>query len=211
MTIRVIAFVDGFNLYHAVHDTGQHHLKWVNLKDLCVEFAPSPHFTIQAVYYFSAYAKWRRTAYQRHKSYVRALSAVGVIPIMGKFKEKDRQCFSCGSTWKHHDEKETDVNIGLQMLDLAYQDAFDRALLVTADSDLAPAIRMLKQRFPKKQVRVLTPLHRNHSLELAQAAGGVKLAKKIKQIHLERNVLPKTVTSGRQKIMRPAKYDFPPS
>ena len=39
MTIRVIAFVDGFNLYHAVHDTGQDHLKWVNLKSLCTEFA----------------------------------------------------------------------------------------------------------------------------------------------------------------------------
>ena len=209
MTIRVIAFVDGFNLYHAIHDTGQDHLKWVNLKSLCAEFAPSPTFSIEGVYYFSAYAKWRRDAYRRHKTYVRALSATGVTPVMGKFKQKDRKCFSCGSSWKDHEEKETDVNIALYMLDLAYQDAYDRALLITADSDLAPPIRLLRQRFPKKQVRVLTPLRRNHSLDLAQAVGGLKFAKKIKQIHLERNALPENVGSGRQRISRPAKYAIP--
>jgi uncharacterized LabA/DUF88 family protein len=209
MTIRVAAFVDGFNLYHAVHDTGQNHLKWVNLKSLCEEFAPSPTFSIEGVYYFRAYAKWRKDAYRRHKAYVRALNAVSVTTVMGKFKEKDRNCFSCGSRWKDHEEKETDVNIALYMLDLAYQNSYDRALLISADSDLAPPIRMLKSRFPKKDVRVLTPLRRNHSLEIVRAVGGLRFAKKIKQIHLERNVLPKTIGSGPGKIRRPNRYDPP--
>ncbi len=209
MTIRVSAFIDGFNLYHAVHDTGLNHLKWIDLKSLCTEFAPSPHFKIEAIYYFSAYAKWRRGAYKRHKAYVRALSAVGVTPVMGKFKEKDRTCFSCGSNWKDHEEKETDVNIAFYMLDQAYQNTYDRALLISADSDLAPPIRMLRARFPKKDVRVLTPLRRNHSLEIVRAVGGLQFAKKIKQVHLEHNVLPKTIGSGRNTIIRPARYDPP--
>lgn len=40
---------------------------------------------------------------------------------MGKFKEKDRSCNICSSMWNAHEEKETDVNIALYILDEAYQ------------------------------------------------------------------------------------------
>ena len=42
--MRVTAFVDGFNLYHAIHDTGKDHFKWVDLWQVCSTFCPQPEF-----------------------------------------------------------------------------------------------------------------------------------------------------------------------
>ncbi len=88
--MKVAAFIDGFNLYHAIDDIGMDHLKWVNLYRLCKHFAPDPDNELVNVYYFSAFATWRKDAYKRHRAYVKALRATSVIPVMGKFKQKDR-------------------------------------------------------------------------------------------------------------------------
>ena len=40
--MRVIGFIDGFNLYHAIDDLGQAHLKWVDLPKVCEIFCPPP-------------------------------------------------------------------------------------------------------------------------------------------------------------------------
>ena len=80
------AFIDGFNLYHAIHDLRQDHLKWVDLRKLCREFAPSPEHELEDVFYFSAFATWRPDAYRRHREYVKALEASGVTPIMGRIQ-----------------------------------------------------------------------------------------------------------------------------
>ena len=91
-TERVIAYIDGFNLYHALHDLGRPHLKWVDLATLVRGYAAQPHQQVVAVNYFSAFATWLTAAYARHRQYVEALRSVGVTPIMGRFKEKDREC-----------------------------------------------------------------------------------------------------------------------
>jgi uncharacterized LabA/DUF88 family protein len=131
---------------------------------------------------------------------------------MAQFKEKSRGCLSCGSQWIAHEEKETDVNIALQMLDDAYRDRFDRALLVSADSDLAPPIRMVLDRFPKKRIRVITPIGRSHSWALVNAAGGLKSSKKLGRAHLDMSLLPEQITDAKGNVIatRPDSYDPSP-
>ena len=80
--IRVAAFVDGVNLYHALRYLGGNHLKWLNLRMLCENFAPGPALFLVEVFYFSAYATWRPNSYRRHREYVRALQATGVTVVM---------------------------------------------------------------------------------------------------------------------------------
>lgn len=210
--LRVAAYIDGFNLYHAIDDAGAQHLKWLNLRTLVETYAPASHFDLGKVYYFSAYATWRPAAYKRHRSYIRALEESGVTSILGQFKEKHRGCRSCGSRWKAHEEKETDVNIALHMLDGAYRDEYDRALLISGDSDLAPPIKMILNRFPKKEVRVITPFGRPHSMGVVNSAGGIKTAKKMKKVHLEKSLLPAEIldTAGNILVRRPIEYE-PPS
>jgi len=209
--MRVSAFIDGVNLYQAWDHVGSHHLKWVDLRRLCQTFAPRPDHELGPVCYFSAFATWRTDAYRRHRAFVLALAEAGVTPVMGKFKEEDRSCWSCKSRWKDREEKETDVNIALYLLRDAFQDAFDRALIISGDSDLAPAVRMVKKLFPQKEVRVIALYGRTYSMNLVNAAGGVGEARRMKLIHLERALLPAEVRADDGSIVttRPTKYDPP--
>ncbi len=209
MAVRVSAFVDGFNLYHAISALKTDHLKWVDLKSLCEGFAPSPQYLVGDIYYFTAFATWRPDAFRRHREYVAALQARGVTVVLGKFKEKDGGCLQCGTTWKRHEEKETDVNLAIYLLDRAYSNTFDRAIVVSADSDLAPGIKMVKTRFPQKQIRILTPVGRRHSWDLVNAAGGKAAVKAIKRIHIERSLLPKDIydEGGKLVAKRPVEYE----
>jgi uncharacterized LabA/DUF88 family protein len=209
--IRVAAFVDGFNLYHALRDLGSEHLKWLDIRALCEHFARLPDLCLIDVFYFSAYATWRPSSYRRHREYVRALQANDVKVVMGRFKEKDRRCWRCQADWKDHEEKETDVNIALQLLLGGLRGRFDRALLVSGDSDLAPAVRLLRAEAPGVDVRILTPPGRLHSMELVHAAGGLKCVRRIDPIHVARSLLPREIRdrTGRLVASRPAEYEPP--
>jgi len=206
----VAVFVDGFNLYHAIAELGADHLKWVDLWKLSEVFV-SPPQELVAVYYFSAYATWLPGPLDRHQRYVRALEARGVTAVMGYFKEKERHCKLCRQSTRGHEEKETDVNAALWMLDQGYQGTYDRALLISNDSDLVPPIRMLQLRFPKLPVRVIVPPLRRHSKELAQIVGKKNL-RSIKRIHIERSLLPEKVydKAGKLVAKRPGSYAPPP-
>ncbi|MCW9039197.1 MAG: NYN domain-containing protein [Rhodospirillales bacterium] len=202
---RVISFVDGFNLYHAIKDLRRPDLKWVDLWELSNVFVGKRSQELIGVYYFSAYAKWLPGPYKRHREYVAALINVGVSPVMGQFKDKNRYCPSCDHRWNGHEEKETDVNIALALLNLAYKDEYDRAFVISRDSDLAPAIRMVRTNFPEKSVTVIAPPHRGHSAELIQAATNKA---KISISHLTRCQLPTVLQDAGGNIVatRPAEY-----
>lgn len=208
---RVECFVDGFNLYHAIAKLGVPHLKWVDLRSLLEGFADPNVHDIGNIFYFSAYATWNSGAHQRHQHYVAALKSRQVTPILGRFKEKDARCKLCKGVYKTHEEKETDVNIALWLLNEAYKNSFDEAFVVSRDSDLTPAIRLVLQEFPNKRVKVISPPNAGHSKELAGIVGKNKLAS-IKPIHLERNLLPAEIqdpATGSTIAKRPDEYAPP--
>lgn len=205
--VRVNVYVDGYNLYHAIDNLKDDTLKWLDLRALMANFLDPNLHNLQRVYYFSAYATWRQKAYQRHRLYEQALRVSGVETVMGKFKEKDRSCRKCKDTWIAHEEKETDVNIALYLLNDAYQDQYDEAVIISQDSDLFPAIKMVKKHFPQKSVKIITPPNLHHSKEMAQLVGKKKLSK-IKTIHLQRSLLPAALVMPNGKVIkRPSKYE----
>lgn len=207
--IRVAAFVDGFNLYHAVDDLAHQHYKWLDIKKVLGEFIDPKLHQLAGVYYFSAYATWLPDAHKRHEAFVKALVHTGVTAILGKFKNKPKWCNACGAGWTGHEEKESDVNLALAITRGAYRDEYDEAFLVTGDSDIAPAVRMVQADFPKKKFKLVTPPGRRHSKELGSLAN--KLVR-IKEFHLQRCLLPASIVeaSGTVIVTRPPKYDPPP-
>jgi uncharacterized LabA/DUF88 family protein len=71
------------------------------------------------------------------------------------------------------EEKRTDVNIAVQMIDDAYQDACDVFVVVSGDSDLVPPLYLIKQRFPHKTIVVYVPARdkiRGAATEIRNAA-----------------------------------------
>lgn len=150
---RVIAYIDGFNVYHSLRELKNPALKWLNLWSLTESITRGDE-NLNAVKYFSAFATWKPEAYKYHRHYVQALNHFGVEDIMGNFKKKDKKCPKCNGKWTDHEEKETDVNIALKILCDAIEDKFDRAIIMSADSDLIPVIKEVKSRFPNKEIFV---------------------------------------------------------
>lgn len=200
---RVIVYIDGFNLYHAINDLKQPHLKWVCLRSLAQSLLRHGE-TLKAVKYFSAYATWMPDRYARHRDYTDALLARGVILHMAQFKEKPRKCLSCGARWKGHEEKETDVQIAVHMVSDALRGEADRIIVVTADTDIGPAIKMIAAHVPECEVFAAAPPRRfgqcrslNPKLEITAGRIGKCL-------------LPASIPTGPGKsVKRPASYDPP--
>ena len=206
---RVACYVDGFNLYHAIAELNEPHLNWLDIKALAQSLCRDGE-SIVNVAYFSAYATWLTGPYARHRQYVAALKSTGVECHIARFNEKTTYCRSCGSSWKQHEEKETDVHFSLTFLEDAIDDVFDRALLISADSDHVPAVRRIRTRIPDKQVFLATPPRRySRARELLSIChSGIE----IRPGRIARCLFPRQVfdASGTLAATRPPAYDPPP-
>ncbi len=203
---RVIVYVDGFNLYHAIDKLKKPHLKWVDLIALSKHMLWDNEQLVE-VKYFSAYATWKPAQYARHRQYVAALEHVGVRVSMAKFKKKDRECKSCSATWIGHEEKETDVKLSIALVADAYEDKFDRAIIVSADSDLVPPILMVRNKFSHKKVFVVAPPGR------MSTGRDLQPSFEITKGRLAKALLPETATAtdGATVFTRPREYTPPSS
>jgi uncharacterized LabA/DUF88 family protein len=84
---------------------------------------------------------------------------MGVNVILGEFKHKTVECrAACYKDFQINEEKQTDVNIATAMLDMA--ERYDKLILITADSDQVPAVKLIKRLHPKKRLAVLAPIGR---------------------------------------------------
>ena len=106
----------------------------------------------------------------RQNIYLEALATLPAFYIHeGFFSTKDAHCSRCGAMWQTYEEKMTDVNLAVEILGDAQDDAFDTAIIVSGDSDLTGPIRALKRRYPGKRIIVAFPPNRN-SVDLRNMA-----------------------------------------
>jgi uncharacterized LabA/DUF88 family protein len=206
--MRAAFYIDGFNLYHAIDRLNRPHLKWVSLWHLAALVIPQRTQLLSSVVYFSAYSTHVPERMARHRAYVAALEANGVETVMGRFKLRPMRCHKCQHRWEKPEEKETDVNIAIRLVQDAYEDEFDIAYVVSGDSDLAPALRLVVGRFEGKQLISVSPPGRPHSQELLAATRGRKL--KLRAEQLEHCLLPDKVFDSQRRLIatRPSAYDM---
>lgn len=214
---RVWCLVDGFNLYHALDwfedgVTEQEHkryrrYKWLSLTKLAEQFLAAGSEELVGVAYFTAVPSWDVGKQNRHRNYIRAQEAEGVEVVRGAFRDKEVKCKSiCKRLFTVRVEKQTDVNIAVKLVDLAYQDAFDRVLLVSGDTDLIPAVSLVRSRFESKEITAVLPIgKRKLSLEVRQACTSET---KMTEQHLQRSQLPDVVRDkdGIIRAERPIEY-----
>ena len=107
---------------------------------------------------------------ERQNTYIDAVLSRGGLEIeFGYFLSKRGESRQCGNNWPDYEEKKTDVNIAVRLLDDASDDLFDTALLISGDSDLVPAVESVKARYSTKRLIVAFPPRRS-SNDLARAA-----------------------------------------
>jgi len=157
---RAMFFIDGFNVYHSlIENRGFRKYLWLNYSALAKRKI-SGQYKLAGIYYFSAIATWRPDSLLRHRIFIEALKNENVQVVLGKFKTKAVYCKECNQYFKSREEKQTDVNIAVNLFKQAAFDNFDVAVLVTNDTDLIPVVKAVKDVYPQKKIGVLYPFGR---------------------------------------------------
>ena len=210
----VAAYVDGFNLYYGMKNKYRHRYLWLDVVALVQ--ALRPRDDIVAVRYFTAVVKGEPAAAGNQIEYIAALEAHSGSKLdvrRGWFKRRTiGPCKVCGDQWlcgcsrrfRSYEEKETDVALAAAMVEDVAMEVADLSLLISADSDFAPAIASVKR---------IRPLH---PVILAMPPGNLQPHKRfidvgyfsINESALRRSQLPDVVRdpSRRKDYVRPAKW-----
>ncbi|MEU0277048.1 NYN domain-containing protein [Streptomyces sp. NPDC006195] len=200
---RTAVLVDGFNLYHGMKEQrGRRHL-WLDHVALASRLRRRDQ--IVDVRYFTAPVLDDAAAAGRQQTYLEALKAhnPGVLTVVeGRYQRKRMKCHACGTYWISYEEKETDVNIAVALMEIAALPTVDTVLVVSADSDLCPAVRSARRVNPQLTIVPAFPPHRR-SGELRAL---LPSAFTISETKLRQSQLPPVVTDSvtGAKYLRPA-------
>lgn len=162
---RAALYVDGFNFYYSVrnHFKPGQDARGFSLSGLCwcdfralVErhYLPKDHDLVSIRYFTAPVTEKVESTLEEHKRYDLWLRAARTIPgleVISGFYRK-------GENGKERQEKETDVNLAVELLLDGLEDIYDCALVLSGDADQIPAIVASAVRLPKaKFMRVLLP------------------------------------------------------
>lgn len=174
---KLIAYVDGFNLYFGLKSKGWNRFYWLNLVTL-VKSCLKPDQTLVGVKYFTATVYGNAQKEKRQRTYLEALQTLPNFNIYyGHFLRTSRKCSNCGYNNYTPSEKMTDVNISVEMLTDAFQNRFDMAMLISADSDLVGPIRTITSLFPDKRVIAAFPPGRSSKAMMKVASAYFSLGR----------------------------------
>ncbi|KPJ67174.1 MAG: hypothetical protein AMJ43_05840 [Coxiella sp. DG_40] len=203
---RTYIYVDGFNLYYGVLKNTPY--KWLDLMSLFQKLLNDSH-DIQAIKYYTARISVRDNHQQapiKQQIYIRALQTyipecsvyyghylthAVTLPLVHNSNTKKRQFVNVLKS----EEKGSDVNLAVHLLNDAWLDKYDCAVIVSNDSDLSESMKLVKEQH-KKTIGLITPSN-NHNRKptqmLRQYADFIKYIRKgILNDSLLPNIIPGT-------------------
>ena len=160
---RVMFYCDGFNFFHGLKKTKQtdnewQKCYWIDFVKLFQQFI-GENQSLEKVYYFSAPPPDVNQLSRQRLLFIANsfINGSKFELIDGKFFRKTVKCKVCSATYITHEEKHTDVNIAITMLDDCVMDNVDTIVLVSADGDMLTPLKLINKRFPKIKIRVYFP------------------------------------------------------
>ena len=189
---RTFVYIDGFNLYYgALKNTA---FRWLDLEAFCRLLMPKND--IVKIKYFTARVKPRPTKPDtaiRQQAYLRALGTLPSVEIYyGHYLSHPRKLPLADpaggvvvdangkvqfANVVKEEEKGSDVNLAAHLMHDAHRAAFETAVVITNDSDLATPVRLVVTDL-KLPVVVANPHatnpYSNPSVQLKKAASFVK-------------------------------------
>lgn len=181
--MRTSIYVDGFNLYHGALKGTPY--KWLDLHAMSVAML-APHNVVTCVKYFTANVSPTPNDPDKpinQQLYIRALmeNCKHLEVIRGQFTSHvvKRKLVTPINGHKYVDiqertEKGSDVNLACHLLNDAWRDVYDCAIVVSGDSDLAESIQLVRQYHHKKVVGVFAPAKRGMSKKLTNCSSFVR-------------------------------------
>lgn len=155
--MKTSIYIDGFNLYHRVLKNSPY--KWLDLKKLSILLLDPKHVIVD-IKYFTAKMSGRFDPKQpiRQDTYIRALNKF--IPEIsvhyGRFQGHDVSMPRAPMTNPRKyvrvhrtEEKGSDVNLAVHLLNDAWRNKYECAVLISNDSDLAEPLRLVREQNSK--------------------------------------------------------------
>ena len=174
--MRTYVYIDGLNLYYRALQHTQ--WKWLDLLALCEQALEPRNRILKIKYFTSRVVKTERDPQQpeRQNTYLRALQHLYPEKIkvrLGHFLSSPGRFPLADPAEKGRivdvmrlEEKGSDVNLAVHLLNDAWRDRYDCAVLITNDSDMAEGMRLVKLEHPQKLLGLISPARENHSREL---------------------------------------------
>lgn len=229
---RSAVYVDGYNLYYGrIRGTAFKWLDPVALSERLLK-EQDPSSSVSALRYFSAHCLARFATHGQasvlaQQSYLRALVARhhprltiqlgshsfdrngALLPAYVEGQPFDRS--NRVRVWKL-EEKQTDVNLALAMYRDACSGEFEQLVVVSNDSDVAPALKAIRSDFPALALGVVTPkhppdsdrTHRNTLSSLSDLADWTRHY--LRDEELAACQLPARVPTGKRPIDKPVHW-----
>lgn len=211
---RCTVYVDAFNWYFGVF---QHRpaWKWLNLQSYFEALRLDEN--VVAVKFFTALVEPQKHVSEKRDRQKRYFKALGTLPkvqlIPGKYQERTVTCRAreCSRRLEYRvpEEKKTDVNIAVHLIEDALRDRTDSMVIVSADSDLEPAVEWVRKNYPRIKITVYVPAleeERQQRRNDNYHRMGVT-CKLLPLAEIPRHVLPATVQLGEnQTVNRPDEW-----
>ncbi len=175
-------YIDGFNLYYGAVKGSKY--KWLDLKSLSQNILTKDHKVIK-IKYFTARISDRGNSKSgtRQMHYINALEQyIPEISIAYGFfklskvsgKEVGASHNKKRTTIMKNEEKGSDVNLAIHLVNDAWLGKYQSALVISDDSDLAGALKIVKAHH-KKELIVANPYKRRPSFKLVKEANSIRI------------------------------------
>ncbi|MEO9257654.1 MAG: NYN domain-containing protein, partial [Crocinitomicaceae bacterium] len=151
--------------------------RWLDVEKM-VKNLLQPNQELVVVKYFTSRVSNNPDKQKRQSTYIDALEATNVKVFYGNYQDGSEECRRCGHIWRTAKEKMTDVNIATKMMEDAFNDNYDMAMLISGDSDLVPPIKAIHLNFNKKRVLVAFPPKRHNASMALVAKGSLTIGRK---------------------------------
>lgn len=223
-------YIDGYNLYYSRLKGTPY--KWLDVAALfrdCILLPQDPTATVVTIKYFTApikaaYARHGDASSQAQTQYLRALQArdPGLVQVINGFhvfgpaylprcQEGARPSKDSLSRVWMIEEKQTDVNIALHVYRDAVRSECDQLVVCSNDSDMEPALRMIREDAPTAKLGLVMPLRdKNNGAGLVPNKRLTSLAhwvrRYIRDDELERSQLPQHVQTRKMPASKPSHW-----
>jgi len=204
-------YIDGFNFYYGLcsHDKWKRYY-WIDIVKFCRNFLKEDQ-TLAFVKYFTArpinVGKCMRQNVLMETN--KALNGKKFKVYYGKYYEVKRTCKgTCKEVYKDNEEKQSDVNIALNILEDYILEYCNKTIIISADSDLLPAARSIMRLEKTIQkghfVEFIFPPEQ-YSSDIYNSSFSVKLLKNYKS-YLNRALMPLKVKTGKGIFEIPSRW-----
>jgi uncharacterized LabA/DUF88 family protein len=159
---RVIIYIDGFNFYFGLKSKNWKKYYWLDIVAFFSEFIKDYQELVEVNYFSAPSIETDKNKRQSLFFSANKLNPKFILQL-GYYSSKKMKCFQCGNSIQKHEEKQTDVNIATQIIGNVIKGKSDISILVSADSDLLPPLKLLREIAPTHKVFVYFPPKRYSS------------------------------------------------